>query len=390
MRRRLASESGTALVVAMMVIALMLTAGLAAMSLADGQTGVTTKEHTQESTFNLADAVLRTQVYLLASNWPGSATSAYPSSCTQSSTSALCPDASTMSSEFSSSDYAAGISWTTQVQDDGGSVASYYTTAGAAGQPNYDANGDGKVWIRAQATVHGQTRVLVTLAEANLTPSPFPRNVITAGSFSTTNQGRKVIVDTKGSGQTIGPITVRCTNPAQSSCLNYNPSKGQVSPNMTQTGYTGGAALSPDELNTLRYIAKANGTYYSSGCPSTPAGAMVFVESGNCSYTGGGTYNSAASPGMFIVVNGTLSLGGSVTYYGLIYAVNAQNSSGTVVSLQGNSQILGAVAVDGNGSVSAGSSGTNIVFNSNVFNSVQGYTGASVVQGTWRELPRNG
>jgi hypothetical protein len=47
---------------------------------------------------------------------------------------------------------------------------------------------------------------------------------------------------------------------------------------------------------------------------------------------------------------------------------------------------VGAVAVDGGGGVSAGSSKANIVFDPNVFNTVQGYASAGLVQGTWREI----
>lgn len=384
--RVLRSERGSALVVAMLIMAAMLVMGLAALSLSDGQANVTGSERSAESTFNLVDAVLKSQIYLVSQSWPGSATTAYPASCNQASGGALCPDPSTIAAQFTTPDYAAGIAWSTQVQDDGGSVQSYYTTAGAAGQPAYDANGDGKVWIRAQATVAGRTRVLVAQAKANVAPQPFPRNVVTAGYFGTNNQGRKVIVDTKGGAAKPGSLAVRCNAPAPSSCLNYSPGKGQISPDTTQISYSGGNALSASQLDALRAIAKSNGTYYSSGCPASIAGALVFVESGNCSYGGGGGANTAANPGMLVIATGTLTLGGNFTYHGLVYAANLQQSTGYVVSLTGTSQIAGAVAIDGGGGVSAGASGANIVFDPNVFNGVQGYSSAGAVQGTWREI----
>lgn len=391
-RTSLRDQRGSALVVAILVTVVMLLMGLAALSLADGQGRLTGTERAREATFNLVDATLKSQVYVLSqAPWPSSTSSAYPTSCNASSTSPLCPDGPTLAAQFSSSDYASGIAWTTQVQDDGGAVQNYYTTAAAMGQPSYDADGDGKLWLRAQATAGGGTRVLVAQVKVRTVPQPFPRNVITGGHFSTNNNGRKVIVDTKGAAAQPSALAVRCTQPATSaSCLNYPPGKGQVSPDTTQLGYAGGNALSSAQQDTLRTIAKSNGTYYSSGCPGSITGAVVFVESGTCSYGGGGGANSAANPGLLVIATGTLSLGGNFTYHGVVYAANLQQSSGNVVSLGGTSQIVGSIAVDGAGGVFAGAAGANVVFEPSAYNAVVGYDGAEIVPGTWRELTPSG
>jgi hypothetical protein len=47
----------------------------------------------------------------------------------------------------------------------------------------------------------------------------------------------------------------------------------------------------------------------------------------------------------------------------------------------------GGVIVDGNGKVSAGSSGLNIDFDANAFTGITSTGTAGVVQNTWRELP---
>ncbi len=378
------NERGSALVVAMLVMMVMLMFGLAALSTSDGQSKASGTERVAESTFNLVDAVMKSELYVVAQSWPGSASTALPASCDPSSTSSGCPVPATLSAQFSGPDYASGIDWNVKAQDNGGSVSDYYTSAGAAGQPSYDANGDGRIWLRAQATVRGRTRVLITQVKATLAPQPFPRNVVTAGFFGTTNQGKKVIVDTKGKAGQAGSLTVRCNQPAPSSCLNYPPGKGQISPDTAAGGYGGGPALSSDQLDGLRTVARSNGTYFTS-CPGSIAGAVVFIESGNCSYNTGSA-NTASVPGMVVIGNGTLSLGGNFTFYGLVYGANLQGSTGYVISLGGTSQIVGAVAVDGGGGVSAGSSKANIIFDPNVFNAVQGYASAATVQGTWREI----
>ena len=112
----------------------------------------------------------------------------------------------------------------------------------------------------------------------------------------------------------------------------------------------------------------------------------MFIEGPtNCSI-GTGTYNSAAAPGFIIIANGTLSFGANATYYGLVYAANLQNSTGLVVTIGGSAQVVGGVAVDGGGGVSIGSSGNNLVFNSNVFNNVIANGYVTQIQNGWREI----
>jgi hypothetical protein len=107
----------------------------------------------------------------------------------------------------------------------------------------------------------------------------------------------------------------------------------------------------------------------------------------NISITGNGSINSATTPGVLVIENGTLSLGGTVNFYGLIYMVNKQASSGSVVTVGGNAVIQGSVNIDGLGGVTAGSSKTNLVYDSRAIALLRGSTGASINRGTIRTLP---
>ena len=49
--------------------------------------------------------------------------------------------------------------------------------------------------------------------------------------------------------------------------------------------------------------------------------------------------DTAAAPGMLIVRNGTLTLGGNVSYHGIVYALNQQASTGWVVTTSGSALI---------------------------------------------------
>jgi len=385
MNKTLTQESGVALVTAIIVTGIMLSIGLATLAWADNGFRTSGEERVRESTFNLADTVLDAQTYQLGRNWPTMSSPASP--CSQAAQPTGCPSEATLSQSFTAVDYAAGYSWSTEVKDNGGAVQDLYTTAGAASQPSYDANGDGRLWVRAEATVRGETRRLVAEIQAQEVPLAFPRNTVTAGYFQTTNTGNKVVVDTLGTSGAPGDVSVRCAA-STIGCVTYRD--GQLSPPTAFTGYTGGDAMSADDLNNLKGRAIANGTYYAS-CPADPSGDIVFVESGNCSYSGG-PGNTLASPGMFVINNGTLSLGGNFEFYGLVYARNDQGSAGCgfpVISLQGTSLIHGAVAVDGDGCVRAGSSGLNLEYDINVFGLVKGYGTGELTPGTWRELGPN-
>jgi hypothetical protein len=160
-----------------------------------------------------------------------------------------------------------------------------------------------------------------------------------------------------------------------------------VSPDTARPGYGGTTTIPPEALELMRAKARSLDSYYESGCPSSPDGAMVFVESGNCNYGGGGTSNSEASPGVFVVANGTVSFGGGMTYYGLVYAANLQSSAGLVVTLSGTATIIGSIAADGGGGVRVGSSGDNVIYADTVFPLITSFSGAAPVQGSWRELP---
>lgn len=387
------------MVVAMMVMAVILSTGLGVYGYVDSQAKQSAKERIRESALNLAESALSAQLFLVSRQWPGALGPGYPACSSSTYTSAVatqCPDPAALGHSFGTADYASGATWTTTVRDNSGSSVNFYDDAGTqgltCGSPaqtcSFDANNDGKLWLRSSATVRGQTRTVIALAQVEPVDDSivFPHNVITAGSFSTSNNGNKVIVNTQGTAAGGATLAVRCLR-AQANCLGYDAGKNQVSPDTTKDNYQGGPALSPQRVDELRARAKANQQYYGSGsCPASLTGPLVFVENANCSYTGNAQYNSAAAPGAVIVANGSVTLGGTTNFYGVIYVENSTNSANTMLSVQGNASIQGAVAVDGSGHVDAGSSGVNITYDPNAFSSLSGYGNAGVVQNTWREL----
>ena len=382
--RRLREEDGS-IVVAVVALTLMLILGMATYSAVGTQTRVGSSDRMRESAFNLSEGALNAQTFIIGRLGPGSVARAYPAQCPSAADPALCPDPNRLDDTFDGAlqaDYANGkTSWSTSVRDN--DTGEFYDP-NSLSPYTWDANKDNRVWVRADATVRGRHRAIVALIAVEARPVEFPRYALTAGHFSTTNSGNKTIVDTSGS---LG-LAVRCSTAPPSSCLDYQSSKQQVTPENLVYGYPTRPAISADDLAGLEELAEANGTHYST-CPANPTGTVVVVDSGDCSYNNsvpGPCCNTAASPGLFIIKNGTFSLNGNLVFQGIVYGLNQQNSSGNVVSLGGTAVVRGGVTIDGPGGMAAGASGTNIVYDPKPFDGARSFGTAAVVQNTWREI----
>lgn len=391
-------EEGNVLVIAIMVLMLMLAIGLSALATVDTQTDVSKKERERESTFNLTEAVLNAQTFVLGRSGTGNEQpqGQFPEQCPAVPAHPLCPDPQKIASSYDQGTQPdfdpVQTSWSTIVRDnDPSGQPPFYDPALEVSAARYDANEDNQMWVKSTAVVRGKTRSIVALIKVEAKPVVFPQYSLSAGFFFTTNNGNKTIVDASGS---LG-VGVRCSQPPPSlNCLGYSTSKGQLSPAGAYTlGYTSDTAISPDDLQGLEDYARASGTYYDS-CPANPNGAVVFVKSGDCVFNDSSPSaageskccNSAERPGLLIIASGTLKLLGNITYRGLVYMPNQQNSPGAVVTTGGTALIDGGATIDGPGGLAAGSSGLNIDFNPRAFERVQTINTAGVVQNTWREI----
>jgi hypothetical protein len=382
------SERGNALVIAVMVMGLMLTLGLAAYAYVDTQAQQSAKERQRESAFNHDDAVLTAQAFVMSRFWPAAATNAYPD-CTfngstliaSGATTAVqrCPDAAWVARTFTTRDYAAGLSWSSIVRDNGGANVDFYDPATTPSQPSWDANGDGEVWVRAVTSVRGARRTLIVRYRIDRLPVVLPKNVLTAGTFSVSGGPKPYIV------QNGSTLSLRCPSATASGCYASSKPNQVKGPGSTTFNYPATHTVPPSDLDKLRQTAVAAGTYYPSGCPASPAGTLVFVESGNCNYAANGTWNSAAAPGMIVIVNGTMSWSGNSTYYGTVYMYNQQNATCPVFDAGGGSTIQGAVFIDGPGCFNVRGN-TKVVYDANAVRSINYYASVSQVRNSFREL----
>jgi hypothetical protein len=369
----------------------MLALGLATYGYVDSESRQAAAERKRESGFNQADGLLAAQTYVLSRAWPAAVTSAYPtcawsgSAMTASGASTdttKCPNATAMSNTWNTTDFAASSNWTTMIRDNGGSSAVCWDSAVGSAQPAWDANGDNQVWVYAKATVRGRSRTVVERVQAEPARVIFPKNLLTAGSFKVTTGGPKPFLQLKGA-----TLALRCASLATPGCHTTTKPNQVQGPGKTVFAWGGTHQITPIELDYLRQAAVANGTYYT-GCPTSPVGKLVFVESGDCSYNlGNASWNTAAAPGMFVVVNGTLRFTGNPTYYGTIYMYNAQNATcnPSVFDAGGSSTIQGAVLIDGQGCFQVGSN-TRLIYDPNAIQNITYYGNMALVRSSYREL----
>ena len=407
MKKNLAQERGNVLVTAILLVSIMLSVGIAVASTVDTQTTQSRKQRERESTFNLAEAALSAQTFILGRRGTGTATNPYPTAgCPQSGDTYFCPSSTNLLQSYTGDatqvDFsAATTTWKTDVLDDAdasGAPVTFWKDdyLSDANWPRYDKNNNRHVWVRSQAVVRGHLRAIVAWVKIEDRIVSFPRYAVLAGYVRGKNSGGhggRPLVNSTGS---LG-IAVRCNAPPQSTCIDLNPTKGPQlqPPGNYQLSYPNSTAIGADELAALEDVAKANGTWYAT-CPSNPNGDVVYVKNaGTCRYTNSAPAaagsskccNSSGNPGLFILERGTVDFGGNIEFFGVVYNANLDNSSAErLVETSGTSMIVGGVLVDGAGGVYAGSSGDNIVYSAFSFDDIKAVGTAGVVQNTWREI----
>jgi Tfp pilus assembly protein PilX len=408
---RFRNENGFVLIVAMSVLLIMLLLGLAVMATVDTQVTQTGTEKAGEAAFNLADSVLQAEAYQLQTSWPDTAAAALPA-CNQSSPQTVGCEGVALSNDLASTysgpNYA-GATWTAQVID-APAGSNYYTDSLAATMPSWDQANSGHMWVRAQAVVGGQKRILIEQMVRQDTVVTVPDDTVTAGAVYTENLGNKVVIEArdKSSGLT-GNVEVRCgsssTTPTQGqgNCLGWSSAKGQLDPSSAYgAGYVdpngGYQTLTDAQITALVQTARADGTYYSTGtCPPAGTGGIVVVQNANCSYQGGDTWNTAAAPGALVFLQGSVTFNGNETFYGVLYMANQNGvippctgstlTASPIVDVHGNATVYGAVFVDRCGVVAVGESHTNISFSTNALAGLYAAQAAMPAQNTFQIIP---
>ena len=413
--KRAGDNDGFAVVTAIVILTVMTGLGLGLLLLTDSQQKASGREQAGETAFNVAEAALNAQIGQISRSWPSSATE---TRCTAETTTETngCPSKKSLEVGYpngASSNCPAGAQkdawgsantneWTTYVRDDLGESPVFNSTTESSAA-TYDANANNKVWVRSVGVVQCRRVVIVALAAAQIVSTTFPQSAISANWFETSNSGNKVIVDTKGKASQAGGVSMRCSGftgtekEIEEQCKKWDKVHGQVSPDTTTVSANPSSAFTAAQREALKTQAKQAGTYFAAGtCPNSLEalkGKPTYVEGSAASPCelsfNGGIGNSEKSPGFLVIQYGTLHLNGKAEFFGTVYAVNAQNSSGVVVEVHGEATVTGSIVVDGNGGISFGSSKVNFIYDPTAVNELKTYAGASATRNSFRVLPAN-
>ncbi|HWE09666.1 MAG TPA: pilus assembly PilX N-terminal domain-containing protein [Solirubrobacteraceae bacterium] len=449
---KLRGEQGSALMMALMITIVALGIGTALLATSVAQQRAAGNEQSSETAYSLAEAALNAQVFALSQQWPTSKDGpqpssspgyGYPTSCSPASNgTSYCPAASDLSSytpgsqtcpagtpgDAWSSSSSVTNGWITYVRDAGvigSSSQSLFTSTGTTGEEGalaYDASASGSVWVRAVGIVNCRIAVLVTKVSEQIVSLNFPKFVLDANSFTVSDNGQKDIINVQDTNGNTSQISLRCTGPTDgngaqppnSTCAGIqNPSQVQPTPSYSSPP-AGSPTLNDAQLRSVRKLAVQNNTYIpaSEPCSNITAaqlqGSAVYIEgNSNCAITipSNPQINAPpSSPGLLVIVNGTISFTGGATFYGVIYAPNQGGDTGNVVTLGGTSTVIGGVNVDGSASLNVGSSGNGAInctdtsssqkcgdleYNAAAFSGLSGFDGAASAPDSFRQLPSN-
>lgn len=411
------NEEGFAVVAAVVLLTVIMALGLGLLLFTDSQQKASAHEQASEAAFNVAEAALNAQVGQLSRKWPQSETE-MPRECTSGSANSEtndCPsptdlklDPNTSSTTCSGTEAWGGSlsnQWTTYVRRDIGESPLFNSTTEKP-ELSYAASEGGALWVRSVGVVQCHPVTVVTLVTRQRVSLVVPEDAIAGNWFKTTNNGRKVIVDRRGKASEPAQVGMRCEPPRSRSsgtCEEYEESKEQITPPITEHPVTSATTLTSSQLATLKSEAQSHSTFYSPTSPyhcptsmtelegatlSSNTRAPVYVEGcGAVNVKANGTANSEANPGFIVIANGTFEISGTATYYGIIYAANLQKSTEAVVKLQGKANVIGGIIVDGTGGIEFGSSGENLEFDSLAIHNLTISAGAASTRNSFRILP---
>jgi Tfp pilus assembly protein PilX len=318
-------DTGSALITAVMAVVIMLGLGLALLSSVDLQASQSTNERTRDRAFNLAESVLNSEAFVVGRNWP--ATAPTPNNACGAAgmgfadslgSSAATSDTritrlrSNLNSSYTDAAYT-GASWQVNVCDDD-STSSVWSDTLLTSKVGYDQNANNKLWVRAEATVDGKTRVVTGLVLVRTSAALNPKyalvsgglkddlgtvingldNSVAGGVLTTLFGGTPTVASdpTQPATPLTGVTAVRCgaldvEASTLSTCVSGTIGALAAVPIVTNL-VTGGkmeqypttTTATPTAINQLRTQAIASNTYYSSS-----AGGATVATAPACTFT---------------------------------------------------------------------------------------------------------
>lgn len=417
MRKLAHEDQGFVLVTAIILLAVMLGFGVAVVAYTNSQQKASAHEQYSEAAFNLAEAALNAQIGQLSRQWPGKVefekNKIVLNTCTPSTytTTNLCPEPEILAKAYPNTGptcsgteaWGSPLSnkWDTYVRANTGEAkkegSTYFNSGNEKTEPSYASTKE-KLWVRAVGVVNCHAVTVVALVSEQTQHVTFPEEAFSANWFETSNEGggKSAIIELTSKSSVTGKTHIRCkgftgtTQEIKEKCEQF--SEGQISPKYEENTSGSGLTLTTAQLEELKSQAEAEGHFYSAGkCPGgieELSGKPTYVEGCEMKFTGNGEANSEKEPGFLVVANGSIEFTGGATYYGVIYSANQQGSSNAIVTVHGNSKVVGEIVVDGNGGISFGSSHKhNLEYSGTVAHEFEAIVDAAATRNSFRILP---
>jgi hypothetical protein len=411
--RRARGQQGAALIMIIGVVAALAVLASTLVLLTVNAAGNTGRDRGRAQAFNVTEGLIDYSLSQLGKKWP---VSAAPTIDTAAFVAQFNTGAAAGNFTISNPSVTVTVTFFDNVDTDRNGVINRID-----GVP-YDQNGDGLIYMEAQATVNNQKARIQVEAKKSILDTKIRHGIAVATDsniYSNNSKGSVGCTPPNGvwgnqqqllilAGGTIDPT-------APDPQLEPN---GTLVPTPNYPGSATDSVVAPAILQSLIASAKMGGTWYSDipaenakgalPIPSDPTTltGLVVIETlapnqvrldNNATMNGDGQYDQAtgqhAPPGIFIVigphtfypndssqlgVSGGIETGGTVNFYGLMYTDGDITGAGTmnVIGMalaKGSIDLKGARRVDYN---------DNVVTNLNKIVQV----GAQVVPDTWRQI----
>jgi len=406
--RALRSERGNALITAVLVVAMMAGLGTAMVSVIDAQTTQTSVQRSSDTAFNLAEAALNAEAFLLGRNWPQStsnmpnpAGAASPCSGQTVSGTLDAPASSTnpslrdqvqsvLAQTYAGSTTTTGAQWwLTACQENSRNAWDSSLLNGLAYDPTVASDPMPKprrMWVRAEAKVDGRRRAAVALVQAGQ-QAVFPNLALVTGKMG---DDLGTVLNGVTSGPLLGGLTnqligtqpmiqgdvgLRCNLldatdllGCLSGVLKATTLLGPIGALLQSNNYVdfqSDSTITADQLALLRQQAQATGTYYATSnagvggvaagascLPAGSAGKIIFIEKVGDG-TGSCIVNTSTNPSAKALIVGS----GSVRVCansGCSTSSSAGTFTGVIYALHRTATTLSDVRIEDGGKVVGG------------------------------------
>jgi len=332
----------------------------------------TTREKSRASAFDVAEAAIDVSMQLLAQEWPNTEAKAW-------SDDEFLTGAPEFATHFG---VTPGIA-----QDNSVRVLLSNDSGDPATAPRWDSDGNGYLWLDAQARVHGVSSRIRAMVQADFYSFGLAKGIVVfAGGTIDVNgldQNKPVIgaQDVTVGGPQPVSMVIRDPNHVGWNPVVAWPYVDQDPPYMP----TRKELMSDQTISDLKLLAKTQDpSKYFTTAPATSAGwqglCVIEAPSGTTVAMPQGVYNSIEHPGILLVLGGAqLKISGNMQYYGVIYC------AGTLSFSSGNPIIYGMVIAETNMNVSGA---PQIIYREDCLTRLdtQVQTDTRLVPNYWREL----